>query len=147
MTDGTWRPKAEDTFYWPSGNRGKIYNVSEGVVDISPDRNVTPIQMEQFAPHPNGAPNTWIVVGLRSDFVLDAAYLAARCKELSENPAMDAAIAEKAHRLKEEWLHLAARGQSRDYKENDRNVADEHALTIRMAAFLVRYSPEAHIKK
>jgi hypothetical protein len=59
-----WLPKAGDTFYYHNGTRGTIHRVSENVVDVSPDRNVTPIPLEHFAPHPNGDPNTWIVVGL-----------------------------------------------------------------------------------
>jgi len=80
------------------------------------------------------------MVGLRNDFVMDAAYLAAHCKEISENPALDATVAEQARQLKNEWLHLMVRGQSRDYKENDRNVAHERTLTVRMAALVVRYA-------
>jgi hypothetical protein len=137
-----WMPKAGDSFYHPNGDRGKVYKVSEGVVDISPDRNVTPIPLIHFAPHPNGAPDTWILVGLRSDLIMDAAYLAARCKELSEDPTVDAAIAEEAHQLKTNWLRLAARGQGQDYKESDQIAADERAMTVRMAAFLEQHAPK-----
>jgi hypothetical protein len=135
-------PKADDIFYLPNGDQGKIYKVSEGAVDISPNRSVTPIPLMHFAPHPNGEPNTWILVGLRNDLIMDAAYLAARCKEFAENPAMSTGIAEQARQLKNEWLHVAARGQGKDYKENDQNVADERALTVRMAAFLEQNAPK-----
>jgi|SRR5947209_19420447 len=142
MAELKWMPKAGDTFYSRNGDQGKIYKVSEGVVDISPDKNVTPIPLIHFAPHPNGAPNTWILVGLRSDLIMDAAYLAARCKELSKDPNIDTAIAEEAYQLKEDWLRLAARGQGRDYKESDQIAADERAMTVRMAAFLERHTPK-----
>lgn len=59
-----WSPQPGDTFYYPNGTRGTVHGVSEGVVDISTNRNVAPIPLEHFAPHPNGDPNIWILVDL-----------------------------------------------------------------------------------
>ncbi len=64
MANGKRLPKTGDTYFDRNGKRGTVYQVSEGVVDVSPDRDVTPIPLEHFAPHPNGDPDTWILVGL-----------------------------------------------------------------------------------
>ncbi|HLW54138.1 MAG TPA: hypothetical protein VKW06_14980 [Candidatus Angelobacter sp.] len=58
------RPKAGDTYFYRNGKPGTIYAVAEGAVDISPNRNVAPIPLEHFAPHPDGNPKHWVLVGL-----------------------------------------------------------------------------------
>jgi hypothetical protein len=70
----------------------------------------------------------------------DSALLAVHCKEVSEDPSMDAAIAEQARQLKHQWLLLEMRGQPHHYKENDRLNAEKQAHKERMADFLERYA-------
>jgi hypothetical protein len=53
--------KAGDTLILPSG-RVKIHLVAQGAVDISPDRNVSPLLLSDLAPAHNQQ-NTWIFVG------------------------------------------------------------------------------------
>lgn len=52
-------PKSGDTLILPSG-RVTIHLVAEGVVDISADRNVSPIPLTDIVPAPSGEPNTWV---------------------------------------------------------------------------------------
>ena len=57
--------KKGDTLILQDGRRVKIFCVSEGVVDLSPDRMVPPIQIDDLKPVP-GEKNVWRLVRISS---------------------------------------------------------------------------------
>lgn len=74
------RPKAGDTLTLPSGRRVKICLVSEETVDVSPDRNHSPIPIEHFAP--SSEPGNWVLIGIANTNDFKAASLRAAIESL-----------------------------------------------------------------
>lgn len=67
---------------------------------------------------------------------LDSSQLAAYCKEVSHSPTADATLVEEAWRLRREWFRVVGPPAPLDYKLNDLRLAEERALSDRMADFL-----------